>query len=366
MEIRVDRGAFAEEVGWASRVISARPTSPILNGIHISTTEDGQLKLGATDQSASSQTTLEADVVEPGAVVVPGKLLTLIAAALPSQPVHLKTDGTRLMIACGRANFDLPTSPLDGYPPLPEQPDQIGTLAGEEFSDAVMQVVFAAAKDETLPILAGVQVRCTDTDITMLATDRYRLAVKTVPWKGQARDPFLPRAKSLAELAKPSSSDPITLSLDSGNTLFGVTAGSRRSTMPMLDGATYPDVGKLIPAGGTIKVETEIAELIDSVQRVRLVLQRPNQSIRLKFSDGEILIEANGDTDTYASEIIPAKIDGDPMQVAFNPGYLVEGLGALAGETARFQFNGSTRPSLLDAPEDESYRHVLMPVRLEN
>ena len=366
MEIQVARGTFAEEVSWVSRVIPQRPISPILNGIFIETRHDGKMILSATDQSAASSTIVDADILIHGRIVVPGKLLALIAGSLPQKPVSLKENGTKLTISCGRTEYTVPTLPIAEYPILPDQPDQIGTLAGEEFSDAVLQTVFAAAKDDTVPALAGTQIRCSETEITLISTDRYRLAVKKVPWTGQPREPFLLRARALADIAKPSSPNPVILSLNPNSTLFGVTSGVRRSTMPMLASQAFPDVERLIPTSGTTTVEVDISELVDAVKRVRLVMDRPSQPIKLQFENGEILVSANSGPDASASERVTAKIDGDDIEIAFNPEYLVEGLSALAGPMARFRFIGSSKPSLLDAPEDESYRHVLMPVRLSS
>lgn len=362
MEAKVPRAVLAEETSWVSRVIPARPTSPILHGIRIQT-GDGRLELTATDSSASSTTTIDADIITPGTTVVPGKLLAAIASSLPQKPALITVDGSKLQLTCGKSKFSLPTMPLEDYPKPPEQPDQIGILLGSEFSDAVTQIVIAAAKDETLPVLTGVQVKTTETEITLLATDRYRLAVKKLPWKGTVRDPFLIRAKNLSELAKPVSLNPVLLSMDSGSTLFGMTAGVRHSIVPLLDGA-FPDVERLIPADGELVVHVDVAELVAAVKRVRLVMDRPNQPLRLTFGNDEIFLDAGTATNSEASEPVEAKIEGERTETAFNPEYLVEALTALAGATARFQLNGPAKPVLLDSPDDPSYRHILMPVKV--
>ena len=365
MKAIIARGTLAEETNWVSRVIPQRPTNPILNGLVITTdTADGTgLQLSATDASTSSVTALEADIVEPGTVIVPGKLLAAIAGSLPQQPVTINLDGSKLSITCGRSKFALPTYSIEDYPKLPTQPDQVGTLPGSAFSDAVQQVVFAAAKDESLPVITGAQIRCSDTEIVFVATDRYRLAIKTLPWNGGALEPFVLRAKSFAELAKPVSPTPIALSLDPAATLFGVIAGTRRSVLPLLEGTTFPDVQRVIPTTGNITVTTDTVRLVEAVKRVRLVMDRPNQPAKLTFGNDEILIAA-GDGDAAASEAVEATIDGDRIEIAFNPEYLVDGLVALAGETTRFRLIEPNRPVLLDSPDDDTYRHVLMPVRL--
>lgn len=363
MEAQVARSTLAEEVSWVSRVIPPRPSNLIHNGLLIEA-EGNYLRFSGSDGSSASTTTIEANGVTPGAVVVPGRLLAAIATSLPQKPVSIKLDGSKLAFTCGRSEFSLPTSPLEEYPKMPDQPDQIGILAGQEFSDSIWQVAFAAAKEDALHMLTGVQLRCTATDITLIATDRYRLAVKKVPWNGTAREPFLLRAKTLTEFSRPVSPNPVGLSLDPGTTLFGVTTGTRRSTMQMLDGDAYPNVMQLMPTTGVLTVTFDVAELVDAVKRVRLVMERPTQSLKLTFGNDEILLTAAGAT-SNAVEAVDATIAGERMEVGFNPEYLVDGLAALAGETGRFRLNTPAKPVLLDAPEDASYRHVLMPVRVD-
>lgn len=362
METRTNRSVLAEEASWVARVIPARPTSAVLNGIHIET-GDNQIRLSATDNAAASTTTIDADVTTPGSTVVPGKLLAAIAGSLPHKPVLITADDSKLRISCGKSQFALPTMPLEDYPKLPAQPDQIGTVHGGDFSDSVAQVVIAAAKDETLPVLTGVQIKTTDSEMTMLATDRYRLAVKKLPWNGTGRDPFLIRAKNLAELARPAAVGQVSFSMDSTSTLFGVNAGVRHSIVPLLNGS-FPDVERLVPSGDDLVATVDVAELIEAVKRVRLVMDRPNQPLRLTFGNDEILLDAGSGSNSAASEPVESQIHGERTEIAFNPEYLVEALAALAGSPARFQLNGSTRPVLLDAMDDPSYQHILMPVKV--
>jgi DNA polymerase-3 subunit beta len=366
VEANVVRSTLADETNWASRVIAQRPTSPILNGLLIEAMTDNTLRLSAAGPSSSSSTTIEGEVIVPGSAVVPGKLLAAITHLLPQKPVSLKLDDTKLILSCGKSNFTIPTFPLDEYPALPQQPDQIGTITGEEFTEAVGQVAFAAAKDDVHPILTGVQIKCIDHELTLIATDRYRLAVKKVPWKGATREPFLLKARNLTEITKPAYPGMVQLSLDNSTTLFGVTAGTRRSTMTMLDNSNFPDVERLMPTDGSTSITFNIAEMVEAVKRVRLVMDRPNQPLRFTFGNDEVLLAAEGGPAASASETVAGQLEGERVIVAFNPDYLVEGLLALGDQTGRLQLNGPTRPVLLDAPADKSYNHVLMPVRVEN
>lgn len=367
MEAVIVRNTLAEETTWVTRVIPQRPISPILNGLHISAGADGDLRFAATDNSAASSTVVEGEVLEAGDVVVPGKLLASIAGLLPQKQVTLKTKGSKLTVTCDRSDFSLPTFSVEDYPKPPAQyPDSAGTIIGSVFSDAVAQVTFAAAKDETLPVLTGVKIKCSDEYLTLVATDRLRLAVKKIAWDGAAREPILTRARLLADFAKPASSHPVEMSIDNVASLFGLVTGPHRSTMPLMDSSTYPDVERLVPIdAGTTVVEADIAELADAVKRVSLVTDdRSHQPIRLTFGNEEIHLVAGGGADADASEAVQGIMTGERVETAFNPNFLLDALLALSGDTVRIQLAGPSRAVLLTAPDDDTYQHVLMPVKV--
>lgn len=369
MKLRIEQGNLADAVAWAARTLPTRPTNPVLAGVLLSATED-RVTLSSSDQAVSSQVAFDAEVSEPGETVVSGKLLADIAKSLPHKPVSLTLEGSRVVLQCGRSSFTLPTLPVEDYPALPDLPPVLGRVSGEELAEAVGQVAFAASRDDTLPLLTGVRMEFTGQTVTLAATDRFRLAVREFNWQATETDlesNVLVRAKTLLDVARPLAGVAnVDISLDETASLIGITGGSRRSTTPVLDGA-YPDYRRLLPKEAAAVATVTTADLIESVKRVKLVVDRPNIPIQLDFSDGEVLLRAGAGDDAHATEILESELVGDPIKIAFNPEYLLEGLAALTGTHAKLSMLEPKKPAVLSVAEDEdfAYRYLLMPIRLQ-
>jgi len=373
MELRVERDALVDAVGWTARSLPTRPPMQVLLGLLLETSQDG-LSMSGFDYEVSSQITVHATVGEPGRVLVPGRLLADIARSLPAQPVDLRLEGSRVVLTCGAARFTLPTMAVEDYPSLPTMPTAAGKLESDVFGAAVAQVALAAGRDDTLPVLTGVRVEIEGDQVTLAATDRYRLAVRTLPWKpeqpGMSATALVP-ARTLADTAKALTSGPeVTLALSSGGAgegMIGFEGGGRRTTSRLLEGE-FPKYRSLLPSESTSVAEVTTAPFVEAVKRVALVAAR-NAPVRLAFSADGVVLEAGGQDDAQASERIECGWEGEEMSIAFNPQYLLDGLGAVDSDTTTLSFTASTRPAVLtgkrhaDGAADD-YRYLLMPVRL--
>jgi DNA polymerase-3 subunit beta len=375
VKFRVERDVLAEAVSWAARGLPTRPPVPVLAGVLLEVSTDGSLTLSAFDYEVSARVSVAADVAEEGTVLVSGRLLADISRNLPDRPVDVATDGTKVTVACGSSRFTLLTMPVDDYPALPQMPEASGRVPGDVFTLAVSQVTTAAGRDDTLPILTGVRVEIEGSTITMLATDRYRLAERTLTWNPEGTDASavaLVPARTLADTARAlGASADVELALarsGSGEGLIGFEAGRRRTTSRLLDGE-YPKVSAIFPSASYIHAVVETAPLVEAVKRVALVAER-NAPVRLRFSDGQLTIEAGQTEDAQASEAVEALLEGDDIEIAFNPQYLLDGLGALHQPWARLDFTLPTKPALLTGQSEQgsepdgSFRYVLMPIRL--
>ena len=227
-------------------------------------------------------------VAEAGAVLVPGRLLADITRSLPGQPVELATDGTRVQLACGSARFTLPTLPLDEYPSFPAMPEVAGTLGSDAFAAAVSSVAVAAGHDDTLPVLTGIRVEIDGEDVTLAATDRYRLAVRTLRW--QPVDPSLQAtalvpARTLAEAAKSlTAGAEVTLALAAGGTGEGHARTVRRGP-PDDDPAARRRVPEVPVAAAGLGGGNGVIDdrcVTEAVRRVSLVATRTSP-VRLSF-----------------------------------------------------------------------------------
>lgn len=373
MKLQVERDPLAEAVAWTARALPARPTAPVLAGMRLQA--GSELTLSTFDYEVSAQATIPVQADEPGTVLVSGRLLAEIVRSLPAKPVDLATDGSRTTVKCGSATFTLMLLPADEYPTLPDMPETTGTVGADAFSSAISQVAIAAGRDDTLPALTGIRVEIKDDTLTLVATDRYRLAVRELRWT--PRTPgldtaLLVPARVLGDTARALTSGAevsVALATSEGNSndgIIGFEGAGRRTTTRLLSGE-YPRYQTLLPSEFSAVAELPAAPFADAVKRVALVAER-NTAVRLSFSPGQLVLEAGTGDEAQAEEVIDASFEGDDIQIAFNPQYLLDGLTALDSDTARISFTESGKPALITgkpAPDEQpDFRYLLMPIRL--
>ena len=372
MKFRVERDVLAEAVTWVARGLPNRPPVPVLAGVLIEASDEGTLTLSAFDYEVSAKITVAAEVAEPGTVLVLGRLLADISRNLPNRPVDVTTDGSKVQVTCGSSRFSLLLMPADDYPTLPASPAISGTIAGDVFTQAVAQVSIAADRGDTLPILTGVRIEIEGDKITLLATDRYRLAMRELNWNPEVSDAShvaLVPARTLSDTVKAlGASGSVEIHLGgAADGLIGFEAGQRCATTRLLDGE-YPKVTSIFPSSADTESVIETTALVEAVKRVALVAER-NTPVRLRFSEGQVVIEAGTGDDAQASEAVEAVTTGPEIEIAFNPQFLLDGLGAVGTAYSRLSFTQSSRPAVLSGQAelggeaDTSYRYVLMPVR---
>ncbi len=284
------------------------------------------------------------------------------------------TDANKVLLSCGTSRFNLSMMNADEYPTLPTTPEASGSVAGDVFTQAVSQVAVAADRGDTLPILTGVRVSIEGEQVTLLATDRYRLAMRELTWTPSSPDAAyvaLVPARTLLDAAKSlGAAGSVDIALGDtagGEGLIGFEAGQRRSTTRLLDGE-YPKVTSIFPTSVDTVGVISAGELTEAVKRVALVAER-NSPVRLSFMDGQMTIEAGTGDEAQASESLECSLTGPDIETAFNPQYLLDGLGVLGAPFARMSFTQPLRPAALtgqqeiDGEPDHLYRHIIMPVR---
>ncbi|MFC2686548.1 DNA polymerase III subunit beta [Arachnia propionica] len=384
MKIRVERDALADAVAWVARSLPNRPTAPILAGLLMNASGD-EVTLSSFDSTTSAQVTMPAEVTDEGTVLVSGRLLNEIARSLPNKPVEMVSDHTQVELICGSARFSLQTLPVEEYPTLPEMPTQTGLVDASVFEKSVSQVVIAAGRDELLNVFTGVRVEINGDRLSLLATDRYRMALKELTWQPSSPDiegAVLVPGRVLADTAKSlTSGKTVTVSLSTteseGEGLVGFTgegAKSRREATTRLLNQAFPKVRHLMDVVGTVTVRVPTADLLAAVKRVSLVAER-NTPLRMLIEDDHISLEAATGDQAHASEAIEAQVGvvGEEKSIeaaGFNPHYLLDALGALDAPYAHFSFTAPGKPCLItglatiDGDQLFDYRHVIMLMRL--
>ncbi len=375
MKIQVERDVLAEAVAWTARALPARPAVPVLAGIRLQAA--GDLTLSSFDYDVSAQARVPVEAEEEGEALVSGRLLAEITRSLPARPVEITTDGARATLTCGSATFTLLTMPTEDYPSLPEMPPPAGSIGSDAFASAVGQSATAAGRDDTLPALTGVRIEIEGETLTLVSTDRYRLAVRELRWTPARPDlsaAVLVPARALADTARALTAGAevsIALALPgedggAGEGMIGFEGGGRRTTTRLL-GGDFPRYESLLPKQVNAVAELATAPFAEAVKRVALVAER-NTAVRLSFSAGQLVLEAGTGDEAQAEEVIDASFEGDDIQIAFNPQYLLDGLTALDSDIARISFTESGKPALITgkpAPDEQpDFRYLLMPIRL--
>jgi DNA polymerase-3 subunit beta len=380
VKIVLERDVLAEAVAWTARALPARPTIPVLAGIRLAAAEE--LVLSSFDYDVSAQATVPVSTEEAGSALVSGRLLAEISKSLPAKPVHITAEDGRAILTCGSATFTLLTMPEDEYPALPEMPPAAGTIGSDAFATAVSQSATAAGRDDTLPALTGVRIEIEGDTLTLVSTDRYRLAIRELRWQPAHPDltaAMLVPAKALADTARSLTNGAqvsIALALpgtegsgsggSGGDGMIGFEGAGRRTTTRLLSGE-FPRYQSLLPKTVNAAAELAVSVLSESVKRVALVAER-NTPVRLTFSAGQLMLEAGTGDEAQAEETIEADFSGDDLSIAFNPQYLLDGLAAIDSDTVRIAFTEPGKPALFTGkpgPDgNPEFRYLLMPIRL--
>jgi DNA polymerase III subunit beta len=374
MKFRVERDALADAVAWTAKSLPSRPSVPVLAGVLLRVA-DQRLQVSGFDYEVSSQVTVEVQADADGAALVSGRLLAEITKSLRALPIDVAAVGSHVELTCGSARFTLPTMPVEDYPTLPDMPATAGTVDAAVFAAAVGQVAIAAGRDDTLPVLTGVRLELAGSTLTMLATDRYRLAIRDLEWRPDDPETSLAAlvpARTLHDTAKTLGplGGAVTVALSRGGIgegMIGFAAGTRRTTSRLLDGE-FPKVRALLPDTHNAQARVPVSALTEVVKRVALVAERATP-VRLSFGDDGLVVEAGGTEDARASEAMDCEYTGEPMTIAFNHQYLLDGLAALDGPVAVLSFTDPKKPAIIapageDGQVSSSYRYLIMPVRI--
>jgi DNA polymerase-3 subunit beta len=378
VKFRVDRDTLADAVAWAARSLPVRPSVPVLAGLLIETTDEG-LMLSTFDYETSARATVKAEVSEEGRALVSGRLLADICRSLPAKPVEMVADGAKVSLTCGSARFSLQTMPVEEFPSLPDMPQASGTIPSDLFAFAVAQAVTAAGRDDMLPVLTGVRIEMEGTHVALLATDRFRLALRELEWAPEVTDvsaAALVPARVLADTAKSlTNGGTVTVALSGSGAGEGIigfegeaAGGVRRTTTRLLDGE-FPKVRSLFPSEHVTIARLERAALIEAVKRVSLVAER-NTAVQLAFSEGSVTLDAGRGEEALATEQIEAHVTGDDLTTGFSPQYLLDGLSAIETPFVELAFTQASKPAVIsgldtiDAEAHTDFRYLLMPRRL--
>lgn len=365
LRVTVSRDELAQKLGIVARGVSSRTAVQILSGILLRS-EGGQLHLAATDMELSLRASLPAEVTGEGAVVVPGKLLVDLVRHLPADQVTIEhgADEGVLRITSGSSSSQVNTFAADDFPRLPEIDVQLHKLGAAAVLETIGRVRRAASRDESRPVLTGILVRFEPGKLVMAATDSYRLSVKETAIEADGDlsgigDAIVP-ARALEELARiAAGAEKLELGVRENQVIFG--ADGVWLTTRRIDGQ-FPNYKQLLPDAFEHVVALNRLELLEVVRRTSVLAQR-NSPLRLRFSEGELVISSQTQDVGESRESLPIQYVGEPLEIGFNAEFLRDGIDSVDGDEVTVNLISPLRPGLLKGG-DGDFWYLIMPIRL--
>jgi DNA polymerase III subunit beta len=373
---------LAEGLAMVGRVVPTKSTLPVLSNVLL-TAREGELQLAATNLEMAVAHRVPAAVARPGAITLPARLLSDYVALLDhGQKVGLElNDKThKVHLACGRYEANIAGIDAEDFPPIPSVSGGASfTIDAAALKEAIAQVVFAAAPDDTRPVLAGVLVRLGAGDaagLTLAAADGFRLAVRSVDLPDAPDLQMIVPARTLSELARllpAEEGQPVTVSLTSNQNQVHFAFAQTEVTSRLIEGQ-FPDYQRIIPSDTKTNVTISTTDFLratraaavfarDNSNIVRLECTPPKENAELAL--GRVLVKSTsaemGDNEGH----LDASIQGEEMQIAFNGRYLRDALEAIETQQVLLQITGPSSPGIIKpVGEPNGYLHVIMPMHV--
>jgi DNA polymerase III subunit beta len=366
LKLTTKRDELVSKLSIVSRAVSTRAATQALSGILLSASESG-VALAATDSEMGLRTEMEADVASSGSALLPGRLLSELARSLGPETVEIELRESEhdVEIRSGGSSFHLRVLTAEDFPNFPEEGSEPLKIPAAALAETVELVAPAASRDDMRPVLTGVLVTAAGQEMTMVATDSYRLAVKRTELEGaiggelEANIP----AKALRELGRLVAGgelEEVAVSLLPNQAVF--RAGSILLNTRLIDGQ-FPNFRQLLPESYEHDVRLPRPEFLDVARRVSQLAQR-NAPLRLSFSPGELKVSASTPDVGDAEETMPAAFEGEPLEIGFNPEFLRDGIESVEGDEVMLRLISPLRPGLLQPVSNEDFRYLVMPIRL--
>ena len=358
------------------RAVASRTPLPITSNVLIST-DGGRLKLSATNLELTITTWIGAKVEEEGVVTVPARLLGEFVGSLPSEEVHLigAPGGKSLNVTCARFQANIAGTDPEEFPPTPTVEDGFEVNIGTDLlKQAIDGVAFAAATEDSRPVLTGVQIEIKDGGLVLAAADGFRLAVYETKLADEVPESsaIIVPAKSLQEVSRLASGKdyPVKIKVNEGKTQVLFQFETAAVVSQLIQG-TFPNYSQLVPKEHVSKTTVDVGEFARATRAASIFARDGSGIVRLQTFEGEedgiggLSIEARSEEVGDNKGKITATIEGDPAKIAFNAKYLTEVLGVLGHGMVALETSSPSSPGVLrplSPSEGVSYVHVVMPM----
>ena len=361
MHIRADRDDLAEAFGRANRGAGVKTALPTLQGLRCQA-EGGQLEITGSDTEVTIRTAAKVEVIEAGAFLAPGRVMTDAIRRMPEGAVSIRSQDGAIELSGNGPTFTIRLLSLEDYPKLPE-PDLTGAIEvdGNLLVEALSQVLVAASNDASRPILTGVLMENYEEGVRLVATDSYRLAIRNLPGL-QVGDAALIPARGLKELARTVAAEQVRIAIREREVVFASERGSL--SIRLIEG-TFPNYRQLLPDDYPAAVELDKDRMLEAVGRASVVADE-HIPVRLHITPDAVEMSVSRTDLGGEAEMLEATVTGEleDLNIAFNTRYLHDGITAVSGIRIRMEVKDSNRPSIIRADGSDSFLYLLMPVRV--
>ena len=366
MKMICNRQQLVEAVLNVQRAVSSKSSVPALEGILIKADSEGVLLCGY-DLELGMTTSVEAQVTEPGGVVLSARLFGDIVRRFPAETVSISVDEKNMAtLISGASEFSIAGIPAQEYPELPSVAEETSVLLPHGvLKSMIRQTIFAVADNDAKPVHTGTLFELSENKIKLVSVDGYRLAMREETAACSQEMTFVVPGKTLSEVLKllGDGDDTLTLQIGRRHILFNI--GDYTVISRLLEGE-FLDYNAAIPASHATEVVVNTRAFIDSVERVSLLItDRLKSPVRCAFEDGQIRLSCSTAIGR-ASDEFEAKLSGPPVEMGFNNRYLLDALRNTEGDEARVQLSGPLSPMKVLPREGNSFLFLVLPVRLKN
>jgi len=375
MNVSVMQENLARGLQTVSRAVSSRATLPVLANVLLKT-QDAGLKLTATNLEIGISSWVPGKVEGEGEITVPAKLITDLVASLPNQRIDLELSvkDRTLKLTCGGSRASIKGIEADEFPVVAAIGEAPTTaIPSRALREALTEVVFAAASDESRPILTGVLTRFLGDTVTLAAADNYRIAVRTLALARPvgAELTIVVPARSFAELVRilPDNDDPIevTITPNKSQALFHVEGTDLVSRL--IEGQ-FPNYEPVVPKrdAWTARAVVDREAFLAGARRASIFARDSANIVKVEVGgDGSdvtgIAITAHAADVGDNADALEAAVEGSPTTIAFNARYLIDVLANLGSDEAALELSGPLAPGVIRGVGKDDYVHVIMPVR---
>lgn len=359
---------FNKAIAEVSRIAGTKMDLPILSNILLSA-DKTSLKLSATNLETSIVQQIPCKVEEEGKITISAKILAEIIPSLSAGKVELEVKKEQITIKCGRFFVRLNGMDAREFPEIPEieEKEKKKALPMGKIKEISRQVFFAASADETRPVLNGVRLKVSETELEAVATDGYRLSRKIIKGKFEKETLLIIPARAFLEVSRlgGEENEGVKFLLDKKENQIIFTAGNAQIISRLIEGK-FPPFSKVIPENWQTEVVLDKKELESSVKMASVFARQSANIVRFSIEKNKVTVSANAVSVGENKSEIEAKIKGDSLQVALNYRFVQDFLNAVDGDEVGMKFSGPLTPVIFTDKSDKSFLHVIMPVRVQN